>query len=156
MAEALPRGIRDNNPGNLEKSANLWKGLDHFDGVYCIFHNSEYGLRAMYLDLWNKNTKDGLRTLPHIIYKYAPPSDNETEAYIVDVLKYLGLNPKDPQQRNGHVAFEGGASGREFWKRVGKAIIAHENGPAPIGWHTNSRDWYTDQEIDFALSITGH
>ena len=48
---AIPRGIRNNNPGNIRWSNDQWKGLipkdQASDKAFCVFRSPEYGIRAM-------------------------------------------------------------------------------------------------------------
>jgi hypothetical protein len=54
------------------------------------FKTMPYGIRALYIDLINKH-KGGLRTIQSIIYRYAPPSENLTDAYVASVSKQIGI-----------------------------------------------------------------
>ena len=44
-----PRGIRNNNPGNIRKSNVKWQGLaaEQTDGAFYQFTRPEYGIRAL-------------------------------------------------------------------------------------------------------------
>lgn len=90
-----PLGLRNNNPGNLRPSLIPWMGQIGSSGNFCQFKDLSYGLRAMAVDLSNKITKDGLDTITDIITKYAPPSENNTQAYINSVASYTGWNAND-------------------------------------------------------------
>jgi hypothetical protein len=89
-----PRGIRNNNPGNLVKTSIKWKGKvtpsENPDSRFEQFINIPFGIRAMALDISNdiKKGKDTLRTL---INEYAPPNENDTTAYINAVSKQTGI-----------------------------------------------------------------
>jgi hypothetical protein len=82
--------MRQNNPGNLRPSIVPWMGQTGSSGGFCKFKDMSYGLRAMAVDLSNKITKDGLNTIQKIITKYAPPSENDTQAYIDSVSDSTG------------------------------------------------------------------
>lgn len=96
----LPRGMRNNNPGNIEKTpAGLqrWLGeIDSMDSRFAQFEAYKYGVRAMLKLLNNYMTNYNLRTVRGIINRYAPPSDNPgggTANYINQVSSALNVNP---------------------------------------------------------------
>lgn len=80
----LPRGYRNNNPGNIRPNKWKWEGEiepDTLDGGYCRFSAPVYGLRALIRDCRNKRRR-GLNTLMMIKSAYAPASDNnDVDAY---------------------------------------------------------------------------
>jgi len=69
-----PRGIRSNNPLNIEYSPKTqWQGLDSppTDGRFCRFVEPQWGLRAGIVILRNYQ-KRGLTTLLQMISTWAP------------------------------------------------------------------------------------
>lgn len=91
-----PRGIVNNNPGNL-RIGLPWQGLKlGIPGGFCNFINLAYGIRAMGKDLTTKITSDGLNTIALEVAKYAPPSENDTATYISRVCGYTGWGANDP------------------------------------------------------------
>lgn len=82
------RGIRNNNPGNLRISENAWQGkvpvAQNTDGVFEQFISPEYGIRALFIDLRSKINR-GLNTIEKIMNVYAPPTENNTIAYITAI-----------------------------------------------------------------------
>lgn len=91
----LPLGLRNNNPGNLRKSKDLWrgelpdpqnkgKGFERYKFV-------EYGIRANAIDIIGDIKKDGNDTIEKLINTYAPEHENDTKAYIKFVCNQLGL-----------------------------------------------------------------
>jgi hypothetical protein len=94
----LPRGIRNNNPGNLVKTAIPWKGkiphAQNTDSRFEQFENIGWGVRAMAMDILS-DIKKGKNTLRTLITEYAPPSENDTAAYINSVSKQTGLQPDE-------------------------------------------------------------
>lgn len=89
----LPRGLRDNNPGNIRPNPNYaWDGQVTTENNYVVFCDIEHGIRAMGKDLTNKIVKDGLNEIALYVPKYAPPSDNNaTRAYISTVSELSGI-----------------------------------------------------------------
>src|SRR5574337_804815 len=80
------RGIRNNNPGNIRKSSEPWRGLaaakDQKDPAFFTFETPEWGIRAMAVILRTYQTKYGLRTIRAIIGRWAPSAENDTDAYV--------------------------------------------------------------------------
>lgn len=136
LVQGKTRGERNANPGNLRYSPEIpWQGLaepPHDDGGYCIFRTSIMGIRAIAKDLLSKWHR-GLRTVRQIIDVYAPPSENDTSAYISDVCERLGVGPDDDIDLSDNAA---------LCKFV-RAIIQHENG----------RILYQDDTIGQAVSM---
>ncbi len=120
------RGLRNNNPGNLRHSAN-GKLLKPFTGEirpitdksFRSFYEIEDGYRAMFVQLL-AYLKRGQNTISKIISIYAPPSENDTEAYIKTVEKQTGLN------RNAIIK----SADKSQLANLMAAISQHENGVA--------------------------
>jgi len=91
-----PRGIRNNNPGNLVKTSIKWRGkIPHDknkDARFEQFENISWGIRAMAMDILN-DIKKGKNTLRDLITEYAPPSENDTAAYIKLVSDQTKISP---------------------------------------------------------------
>ncbi len=91
----LPRGIRNNNPGNLIYTNIKWNGKlpknQNKDRRFEMFIAPEYGIRAMIKDLKNDIGK-GKNTVPTLISEYAPRFENNTDAYIQTVCKDLKVS----------------------------------------------------------------
>ena len=114
------RGERNRNPGNLERGNILWQGMAHdqTDPRFVVFSDAHYGIRALARVLLSYYRKHDLDTCKQIIDRWAPPSENNTGAYVNHVAQCLGvgidapLNVEDP----------------ETLETLTRAIIAHENG----------------------------
>jgi len=112
-----PRGIRNNNPGNIRYDGTRWRGLRGDDGAYCVFDTPENGIRAMAKILKTYQRK-GFVTIRQIINRWAPTSENNTDAYINSVSSRLGIGPDvELSVKN--------------WPGLITAIIFHENGQQP-------------------------
>ncbi len=122
----LPRGIRNNNPGNVEHNpANNWLGLADppSDGRYCIFNDPRNGIRALVLLLLNYQRVYRLKTVTAMLERYAPRQDkNATDAYIQFVSEQLGISKKQ------NITLLGDYRTTEH---MVKAIIQFENGMQP-------------------------
>lgn len=93
----LPLGLRNNNPGNLRPLSNgqKWQGEIAPDLVHGFsrFQDVSWGLRAMITDITGDIVLDGKNTIRKLVTAYAPPSENNTAAYIAAVASYTGMNP---------------------------------------------------------------
>lgn len=117
-----PRGIRNNNPGNLEGDQGFkgFVGLD--DKGYAKFDSPDSGLRAMAINLRNQQDLHGLNTVEDIVTKYAPPNENNTAAYIANVSKSLNVGPQDPLDLHEP----------QVLATLTKAVIKQEQGAIPV------------------------
>jgi hypothetical protein len=128
-----PKGLRNNNPGNLRYVASIqWNGQVGDDGTgYAVFDSAEHGVRALGHQL-NTYAGRGLNTIDDIvddsgrvlqkgiIPTYAPSNENNTAAYVSAVCGELGLAPTQPFDVNG------------LLPQLVAAIIHHENGVQPF------------------------
>lgn len=128
-----PRGIRNNNPGNLRITSNAWKGKLppelNTDGAFEQFSSPELGIRALYIDLRSKINR-GLNTITKIMSVYAPPNENNTRAYIEYIENVSGIN-RDYILSENHIP------------AIIPPIIKMENGTQP----------YTDTQFKVAYSL---
>lgn len=120
----LPRGIRNNNPGNIDHNpANKWQGeLPHDKAIeprFSRFVSPEFGIRALAKILLNYQNKHGLNTVRKIINRWAPPVENDTGAYAEQVAKACGVSP------------DAVISVGQLLPLIVPAIIKHENGQQP-------------------------
>lgn len=112
-----PRGIRNNNAGNIEAGRDQWQGAIGDDGRFVIFSAPEYGIRAI-ARILNSYKKRGVESVSEIISTWAPPTENNTNAYIESVAGRLGVEPFEPLSV-------------ERWPELIAAIVHHENGKQP-------------------------
>lgn len=142
-----PRGIRNNNPGNIDYNPKVkWQNLDEppTDGRFCRFKTPPDGIRALcrvlitYQDKRQATDGSKIDTAREIVERWAPPSENNTDAYVKAVRAALGL---DGEEIDGEVDVHDYAC----MKPLVKAIIKHENGKQP----------YTDAQIDKGLLMAG-
>lgn len=115
---AKPRGIRNNNPLNIRISGDNWKGSVGDDGAFVQFELASLGIRAAARILKNYRDKYGLNTISDIINRWAPPSENDTQAYIHSVAEKVGI---DANQVLSDIDYP----------NLIKAMIYHENGQQP-------------------------
>jgi len=119
---SLPRGIRNNNAGNIRHGA-AWQGLaaDQPDKSFATFISPEYGLRALAKTLNTYQKKYGIVTIRGAISRWAPPIENDTEAYIQSVARHVGASPDAPLD----------FSRLSVIVPMMEAIVKHENGQQP-------------------------
>ena len=65
------RGIRNNNPTNLEDSGIAWQGMTGTDGPYCKFATVHDGLRAASKNLKNYALLHGIDTVDGAIRRWS-------------------------------------------------------------------------------------
>lgn len=133
MSKQAPRGIRNNNPGNIDyNERNPWQGLDKqkpSDGRFCRFMGPEWGIRAITRVIRNYAKRDGtpgvggkgIDTVQEIINRWAPPVENDTGAYVSQVAKVVGVSPTEPLNLDDDL----------IMAKLVTAIIWHENGVQP-------------------------
>lgn len=127
-----PRGIRNNNPGNIRWGSD-WKGLvpqaERTDKSFCQFVDVKYGIRAIARILLNYRSRQGMKnvgntgidTVREMISRWAPPNENDTEAYIQAVAKSCGVSANQPVDLTNDAIMLG----------LVKSIVKHENGVQP-------------------------
>lgn len=84
------RGIRNNNPGNIRVSKDQWEGMTGDDGSFIIFDSPESGVRALGKNLLSYG-RQGYDSIEKIINRWAPPNENDTQAYIDSVVAATGI-----------------------------------------------------------------
>lgn len=143
----LPRGIRNNNPGNLVLTDIPWNGkiprsqnLDWSGSPTNVVKKFEqfielrYGIRALMRDIYNDYSK-GKTTVTSLISEFAPSFENNTTAYINTVVKMIGSNLIGELTQDKMIA-------------LAKAIIYVENG-------SGYSSYITDKDYNDAIAILG-
>lgn len=112
-------GLRNKNPGNLRKNSYLGSlGVDN--NGYAIFDTLENGIRAIGKQLY-LNQARGQHTIRSLISSWAPPSENDTTAYIDFVAGELAVDPEATiDVHDTQTLFD-----------LTRAIIRQENGTLP-------------------------
>lgn len=89
----ISRGLRNNNPLNIRRNNTLWRGLSpvqNDDDFFC-FTARHWGYRAALMTLRNYRKRHKLNTLSEWIHRWAPPVENNTDAYVRFVSKKTGF-----------------------------------------------------------------
>lgn len=119
-----PRGIRNNNPGNINFAGQAGAHKEAGPhGRFAVFATPEAGLMALREQLLLYTQRDHLTNVAAIISKWAPPSENNTSEYIQGVAHSLGLGPTEPLGNMAPQTLAG----------LMRAIIMMENGTNPYG-----------------------
>jgi hypothetical protein len=88
------RGLRNNNPLNIRKSADVFQGeIKSEDKAFKAFKSMAYGYRAAFKLLYNYYDKYKLDTIRKMITRWAPEKENDTKAYIGVVSKKAKIRP---------------------------------------------------------------
>lgn len=87
----LPRGLRNNNPGNIRRTSVKWQGevSNPTDKEFEQFVSVEYGYRALIVVLRNYKKLHGCHTISDMIRRWAPDNENNTAAYVTSVCRQL-------------------------------------------------------------------
>ena len=144
---SLPRGIRNNNPLNIRRSKDKWKGLRALqaDAQFCQFESLEYGWRAaFYLLTRTYYHKYRLYTIRAIISKWAPPCENNSKAYVENVSRLTGIDPDEP------IGIPSERPAR--WIALGMAMAIQENGFESLDYFAMLRGW----EMCRQDALSGH
>ena len=135
----ISRGMRNNNPGNLVRTNETWKGKVPFsqstDTHFEQFTELRYGIRAMMRDLIS-DIKKGKNTIQAIINEYAPAFENNTVVYINSVADALGISKTAPVELSEDVILA-----------LAKIITRIENG--------KDAALATDKDYNDAIAILG-
>jgi len=118
--ERNTRGLRNHNPANLRYVESIqWDGQTGADADgYAQFTDDMHGLRAAFINLHTGFTR-GADTVRKAIARWAPASENPTQAYVTFVARRLGVSP-DQRLTFAAIALP-----------MMRAIVAFENGRDP-------------------------
>ena len=120
MTQTVTRGIRNNNPGNIDRNATNWNGMSDdqsSDARFCVFTSPVFGIRALVKTLISYQDVHGLHTISAMIGRWAPSNENNTDAYRNTVSAHTGYAADAPIcMRDPAVA-----------EKMAAAIIAVEN-----------------------------
>jgi BMFP domain-containing protein YqiC len=92
-AALLSRGYRNNNPLNLRyiDPSRAFNGQVRNDGGYGVYDSMQNGVRAAGKQL-KQYAARGMSTIRQIVSTWAPPAENDTQAYVADVSAQLDLD----------------------------------------------------------------
>ena len=96
---ALPRGLRNHNPGNIRRSPGVrYRGerIPSDDPDFRQFEAPEWGYRALFVLLYTYGRRYGLRTPRQLVTRWAPPAENDTAGYVAALCRRAELDPDAP------------------------------------------------------------
>lgn len=148
-----PRGIRNNNPGNIEWGSP-WQGLrpqnERTDNRFAQFTDPVFGIRALacvlitYQDKRRAANGSKIDSVKEIIERWAPSFENNTQAYANSVAALLeGVGPDDEVVDVHNF---------DHLRPIVEGIIRHENGRGPL---KTENSWYTAAQIEEGLRRAG-
>lgn len=152
-AERLPRGIRNNNPGNLERTSprTPWQGAVPFDQAlmrdtrFEVFQTPVWGIRAIARTLITYQDAHDCQTVRQIIARWAPASENDTTHYAAQVARAVGVP-------SVNTAID--VTNYETASKLVRAIVRHENGDGRTYGRAWS-EWYSPEIYDEGLRRAG-
>ncbi len=123
--QSLPRGIRNNNPGNLRQAMGPDLRTQIVDG-FAHFATLQQGVCSFFWLLHSYYRIQGIRTLPDFVSRYAPATENDVALYTRFIAQRLGLNPLSLKTQDLHLD--------RTWRAIdfARAIFAMECGNAPV------------------------
>ena len=122
-SRSIARGIRNNNPGNVKLTGDVWLGsvprVLNSDGTFVQFGDMAHGIRAAIKLLRNYRRRYGLKTARAIIERYAPPGrdSNPVDAYRDFIARQLGVGLDDELPDTPRA-----------WQTLARSIFDFENG----------------------------
>ncbi len=146
----MTRGLRNNNPLNIRHSADRWQGarIMQTDKDFVQFKDIKWGFRAAWkiLDTYCLTFKKEGKAynVRNIIGRWAPPTENDTDAYVRAVVKLSGLGGNENMPRPKH-----------YWNfeevdklvRLIRAMVCVENG---IKWEkVDTKDIWKGYDLAF-------
>ena len=134
----IARGVRNKNPGCIDFHAAAFArdpwvgeiGLEvHPNARFTTFENSVFGIRAIAKTLLTyyrrRHAADGspIDTVQEVIERWAPSTENQTDAYAAVVRQALGVDVGESID----------ISDPDILATLVRSIIKHENGEQPYG-----------------------
>ena len=134
------RGIRNNNPLNIRLSKDRWQGQrppstsPEGEKAFCVFESMAYGWRAAFVILCKTYYgKYKLKTIRALITRWAPPKENNTEAYIRRVTDRIGIGADtvlgSPQEQPAQ------------WMMIAMAMAIVECGTTQLDYLSMLKGW---------------
>lgn len=152
-----PRGIRNNNPGNLEWGSP-WQGLvppnKRTDSRLAQFTDAAFGIRALATTLITyqdkRRAEDGspIDTVFEAISRWAPKKENDTLSYANAVAAAVSRTTGRKVTIHDVLDFHD----HDVMFGLVSEIINHENGKGPLD---NENTWYSDDVVNEGLRRAG-
>lgn len=113
-----PRGLRNNNPLNIHHSASRWQGVraEQTDKAFVQFTSMMMGYRAAWRILESYYNHFEAQQVPftarNIILRWAPPDENDSEAYIRSICRLTSLAGNEALKRPSSLSIRSSRSSR--------------------------------------------
>lgn len=139
------RSVRNNNPGNIDHGGFNWQGqmpdaqmntAQKLEPRFVVFKTPAWGFRALCVELHTYWQHDGCRTIDAVIARWAPPVENNTEAYQKDVAAKSGIAREAPLDFNDV----------EQLIAVARAIASHE-AAGPLPYPQSFYPYWKDEDL---------
>jgi hypothetical protein len=132
------RGERNNNPLNLERTSDHWQGQDvpQLDPRFSTFRDAVFCYREG-ARIVREHFATGRDTIEKIVAAYAPDTENNTEAYIADVVGRMGI------ARDSRLNITRAVGDRSDLLPLLAAFT----------WHENGEDIYPDSIIQHGMDL---
>lgn len=148
MPKNLPRGLRNNNPGNIDYNPrNKWQGQvgietdlpSSIKPRFAKFKDMIYGIRAMACLLIAYFDRHDCDTVRKVLNRWAPSTENNTKAYVNAVAAKVGVGKDERVDLHEY----------KILRSLIVAIIEHENGM------TLEEAGISDDQVAKALVMAG-
>lgn len=149
------RSVRNNNPGNIDRGHFNWQGQmpeaqmtpeQKMEPRFVVFETPAWGFRALCVELHTYWRHDGCRTIEAVISRWAPPGENDTEAYIRDVAAKSGID--------AHAILNFDDVNQLI--TIGRAIASHE-AAGPLPYAQSFYPYWKDVDLEWgATEALGH
>jgi len=129
----MTRGEANFNPGNVRLTGTIWEGESALqaDPDFVQFTDVKWGIRAI-ARILQSYEREGIDTLQAAIERWAPSTENDSQAYVNDVCQRCEISPMQVIQLSSSLL------------PIITAIIWHENGSCP----------YTVDQINEGISLS--
>jgi hypothetical protein len=144
----LPRGIRNNNPGNLRNYWDLSLKFRTSNG-FVVFESPTDGCKALAELCLHYYEKLGLTTVQDFISRYAPASENDVASYVLAMCQWMHINP---MKRDTHDIRLDCTWNLLDWMR---ALIMVENGRPSSDRHSYP-EWYDPDTLLDGIQAVDH
>lgn len=129
----MTRGEQNNNPGNIRHvTGTVWVGASptQTDSAFVQFTDVVYGIRAI-VRIMRAYENEGIQTVGEAIDRWAPPNENNSNAYVQDVCNRCAVQPTDILSLDS------------IMQDLVEAII----------WHENGECIYTDAQVSQGIAL---
>jgi hypothetical protein len=146
IGRVTPRGVVNDNPGNL-RDGRFFDGYIKQDSLdFAIFQSPLLGVRALMRDLLTARYVHNRVTLEEIMAAYAPQQSNPLDAYITYVRAWLRLSERATTVASIELS--------QPWRLLdlSRAIVSFENGFCWPTWPSYP-EWYAVDLMAQAVAL---